>query len=150
MIPQEWLREAHCRIRPTVITTPVTEDPQRGLFLKWENHQVTGSFKIRGALNKVLCLEPWERTRGLVTCSAGNHGQGVALAGQQTASRVIVFASDHAVSAKVNAMRQYGAEVRLVNGGYALAEKTAREFAETEEMTFVSPYNDGQVIAGQG
>ncbi len=150
MIPQEWLREANRRIRPTVITTPVTEDPQRGLFLKWENHQVTGSFKLRGALNKVLCLEPWERTCGLVTCSAGNHGQGLALAGQQTASRVIVFASDHAVPSKVDAMRQYGADVRLVNGGYALAEKTARDFAEAEEMTFVSPYNDGQVIAGQG
>ena len=150
MIPQEWLLAADQRIRPTALITPITEDPRRGIFLKWENHQVTGSFKLRGALNKVLTLEPWERERGLVTCSAGNHGQGVALAAQQTGSNVIVFASDHAVPSKINAMQRYGADVRLVNGGYELAEKLSREFAENEGMTFISPYNDGQVIAGQG
>lgn len=150
MIPLEWLLEADRRIRPTALVTPVTEDPRRGIFLKWENHQATGSFKLRGALNKVLDLELWERQRGLVTCSAGNHGQGVAVAARQTGSRVIVFASDHAVPAKLEAMKQLDAEIHLVNGGYALAERTAREFARAEEMTFVSPYNDGQVIAGQG
>ncbi len=150
MIPQEWLQAAMARIRPTAIVTPITEDPQRGFFLKWENRQVTGSFKLRGALNKVVSLEDWERKRGLVTCSAGNHGQGVALAARQTGSEVIVFASDHAISAKVEAMRNLGADVRLVNGGYALAEKTARDYAAQHSMTFISPYNDGQVIAGQG
>lgn len=150
MIPQEWLLEAEKRIRPTALVTPITEDPRRGIFLKWENRQMTGSFKLRGALNKVLSLEPWERERGLVTCSAGNHGQGVAVAARQTGSRVIVFASNHAVPAKLEAMQHLGAEIRLVDGGYALAEKTARNFAETEGMTFISPYNDVQVIAGQG
>jgi len=150
MIPREWLHDANRRIRPTAIITPITEDPQRGLFLKWENQQVTGSFKLRGALNKVLTLEPWERSKGLVTCSAGNHGQGIALAGEKTGSPVIIFVSDHAVPSKLDAMQRYGAELRLVSGGYALAEKTARDFAAAEGMTFISPYNDGQVIAGQG
>lgn len=150
MIPHEWLLEAEMRIRPSALVTPITEDPRRGIFLKWENHQVTGSFKLRGALNKVLSLEPWEREKGLVTCSAGNHGQGVAVAARRTASRVIVFASNHAVPAKLEAMQHLGAETCLVDGGYALAEKTARLFAETQGMTFISPYNDVQVIAGQG
>ena len=150
MIPREWLQEADRRIRPLAIVTPITEDPRRRIFLKWENHQVTGSFKLRGALNKVLTLASWELAHGLVTCSAGNHGQGVALAARQQGIRVIVFASRHAVPEKIKAMQAYGAEIRLVDGGYALAEKQARAFAENEGMPFISPYNDGQVIAGQG
>jgi threonine dehydratase len=150
MIPHEWLLAADSRIRPTALVTPVTEDPRKGIFLKWENHQLTGSFKLRGALNKILTLEPWERERGLVTCSAGNYGQGAAVAANQTKSRLIIFASAHAVPAKIKAMQALGAEVRLVAGGYELAEQIAQEFASKEQMTFVSPYNDGQVIAGQG
>lgn len=150
MIPREWLQAADQRIRPLAIVTPITEDPRRRIFLKWENHQVTGSFKLRGALNKVLTLATWELARGLVTCSAGNHGQGVALAARQKGARVIVFASHHAVPDKIKAMQSLGAEIRLVDGGYALAERQARGFAENEGMSFISPYNDGQVIAGQG
>ena len=76
MIPCAWLEEANSRIKAHVVETPLTYDTQRDLYLKWENHQVTGSFKIRGALNKVLSLTDWELERGLVTASAGNHGQG--------------------------------------------------------------------------
>ena len=144
------LEEADYRIRPIVIQSPVTYEADPGIYLKWENHQVTGSFKIRGALNKILAMDADDRKRGLVTCSAGNHGQGVALAAKQTNTPVIVFASEHAVPSKVEAMRGHGAEVRLVAGGYALAENTAREFALQSDMTFISPYNDELVIAGQG
>lgn len=150
MISHEMLEEADYRIRPIVIQTPVTYEKDRGIYLKWENHQVTGSFKIRGALNKILALDAQERKKGLVTCSAGNHGQGVALAAKQTNTPAIVFASDHAVPTKLDAMRMHGAEVRLVDGGYAVAEKVARNFADENGLTFISPYNDELVIAGQG
>ncbi len=150
MIPYEWMEQAEQRIAGHIRQTPLTYDAARGLFLKWENQQVTGSFKARGALNKVLGLEEWERSRGLVAASAGNHGQGVALAGRITGAPVEVFVSEHAVPSKVQAMRELGAQVRTVPGGYAEAEAAARQYAAEQQRTFVSPYNDGQVIAGQG
>ncbi len=150
MIPLEWLDQAARRLHGQVRQTPLTYDPELDLYLKWENRQLTGSFKIRGALNKIFSLEPWEQQRGLVTASAGNHGQGVAYAGQLVRARVVVFASDHAVPAKVEAMRALGAEVHLVNGGYEVAERTAQAYAAEKGCTWISPYNDGQVIAGQG
>ena len=78
MIPYEWIEQARDRISGYIEQTPLTFDEKRGLYLKWENRQVTGSFKPRGALNKVLTLQEWERTAGLVAASAGNHGQGEA------------------------------------------------------------------------
>lgn len=150
MIPKIWFEQAFQRIAPHIRTTPLTFDPSLDIYIKWENQQVTGSFKARGALNKVLNLADWERRRGLVTASAGNHGQGVALAGNLTTSPVLVFASDHASPSKVAAMQSLGAEVHLVPGGYAEAERAGIEYAASSEMTWVSPYNDGQIIAGQG
>lgn len=150
MIPYEWLEQAAQRTAPYLALTPLSYDESLGLYLKWENRQKTGSFKLRGALNKVLSLQPWERELGLVTASAGNHGQGVALAARQVGSQVVVFASEHAVTAKLEAMRALGADVRLVPGGYSEAEQTGIEFARSHGATWVSPYNDGQVIAGQG
>ena len=150
MIPYEWFERAQERIRPHTVRTPLTQDVDRGLFLKWENHQVTGSFKARGALNKVLTLEDWERATGLVAASAGNHGQGVALAGQLTGSTVQVFVPAHAAPSKVDAIRSLGGEIRFVEGGYGETETAALEYAREEDKTFISPYNDGQVVAGQG
>jgi threonine dehydratase len=98
MIPDEWLSQAAERIAPHISITPFSYDAQNDLYLKWENHQITGSFKARGALNKVLSLQEWERQKGLVTASAGNHGQGVAIAGQLVGATVVVFASEHATS----------------------------------------------------
>ena len=150
MIPYEWLEQADERIAPFIHKTGLTYDPQNDLYLKWENHQVTGSFKVRGAFNKILSLQNWELERGLVTASAGNHGQGVALAGGMKHATVTVFASDHAIPNKIQAMRELGAEIRLVNGGYAEAESAGLEFSRLTGATWVSPYNDGLVIAGQG
>jgi threonine dehydratase len=149
MIPYVWLEEADQRIRTDIIQTPLQYDPIHQIFLKWENHQETGSFKLRGALNKVMTLQPWERERGLVAASAGNHGQGVAVAGRKFDIPVIIFASEHAVPSKIAAMRRLGAEVHLVAGGYGEAEQIALTYATNRQMTWVSPYNDGQVIAGQ-
>jgi threonine dehydratase len=150
MIPDEWLDQAALRIAPHIRRTLLTNDAELNIYLKWENQQVTGSFKARGALNKVLALEKWEQAAGLVTASAGNHGQGVALVGKLVSAPVIVFASNHAVPSKVEAMQKMGAQVRFVEGGYELAEATAKQFAGDEKQTWVSAYNDGQVIAGQG
>jgi threonine dehydratase len=150
MIPYEWLIQASDRIKAHIQQTPLTYDAQNDLYLKWENHQITGSFKIRGAFNKILSLQAWELERGLVTASAGNHGQGIALAGQLKHAPVIVFASEHALPVKLNAMRELGAEIRLVPGGYGEAESAAISFSKATGATWISPYNDGMVIAGQG
>lgn len=150
MIPFEWFEVAEQRIRSHIKRTPLTRDDRMQLYLKWENHQITGSFKARGALNKVLSLEAWEREAGLVAASAGNHGQGVALAGRMTGSPVDVFVPRNAVTTKVAAIRDLGGQVHLVEGGYGEAETAARGYAAHQSRTFVSPYNDGQVIAGQG
>lgn len=149
MIPSEWIQQAVSRISDRVEVTPLTYDPDLCVFLKWENHQITGSFKLRGAMNKILSLESWEIERGLVTASAGNHGQGVALAASRIGAKVMVFASQHAVSSKLAAMRELGAEVHLVSGGYARAEEEAIQFSRDCGAVWISPYNDGQVIAGQ-
>jgi threonine dehydratase len=125
-------------------------DAELNISFKWENKQVTNSFKCRGAFNKILSQQPWELAGGIVTASAGNHGQGVALACNLTHTKATVFVSDHAVPAKVEGMRSMGIEIRQVIGGYALAEEAAIRYAEEHKITWISPYNDGQVIAGQG
>src|SRR4030065_1471900 len=137
MIPFVWLEQAYERIAPFIHKTPLTYDSQNNLYLKWENHQVTGSFKIRGALNKVLSLQNWELEQGLVTASAGNHGQGLAWAGKMKNAPVLVFASDHASPNKIQAMRELGAEIRLVAGGYSEAECAGIDFARKTNATWV-------------
>jgi len=150
VIPAEWVIDAVKRIQPMIVPTPVTKDTQLGIYCKWENRQKTGSFKLRGASNKVFSLEKLALEKGLVSCSAGNHGQGVAVAAANRGSPCTVFASEHASPVKVEAMRQLGADVRLVVGGYVEAEKYAVAYARTSGKVFISPYNDAQVIAGQG
>lgn len=150
MISSEWVKQANTRIAPHIVHTPLTHDAARNLYIKWENRQKTGSFKVRGALNKVLSLSPQEREKGIVTASAGNHGQGVALAGQLTGAKVTCFVSEHAVPVKVDAIRALGAEIIAVPGGYPEAEAAGLAFAHARGKIWVSPYNDEMVIAGQG
>lgn len=150
MLPPEWLTDAAQRLDDKILRTPLTHDAERGLHIKWENRQKTGSFKVRGALNKALTLEDWEREMGIVTASAGNHGQGVALAGQMLGTPVKVFVPDDAPAVKVDAIRALGAEVESIPGGYAKAEEAGLFYAKRTDATWVSPYNDGHVIAGQG
>jgi len=150
MLPFEWVNQAAVRISDYIVRTPVIFDKDLNIYLKFENKQVTGSFKVRGALNKILTLEPWEREQGLVTASAGNHGQGVALSGKIFGAKVVVFASNHAVQTKVDAMQELGVDIRFVDGSYGLAEQTAVDFGNQNHYTYISPYNDGQIIAGQG
>jgi threonine dehydratase len=120
------------------------------VLLKCEHLQTTGSFKYRGAANKVRLLSPAARSSGLITASSGNHGQAVALAGRSAGVPVVVYASLKASPAKLAAIREYGAELRLVDGGGLEAELLALDEAKKSARPFVSPYNDLEVIAGQG
>jgi threonine dehydratase len=148
MIPLTEVAAARSQIRSHVRTTPVTLDDRLGLWLKWENRQATGSFKLRGALNKVFSLSEEQVAIGLFACSAGNHGLGLALAAQTRGASVTVFASEHASPLKLERMRKLGAEVVLVAGDYGEAETAAIRSAAAAGTVFVSPYNDPLVMAG--
>lgn len=150
MFPGEWLIHAEKLIAPYIQKTPLTHDKKNGVIIKWENHQIGGSFKIRGALNKVLSLRAWELEQGLVAASAGNHGIGVAWAANLVNAPATIFVPQTVASKKMEIIQNLGAQIQLVNGGYREAEKSGLEFARRTKATWISPYNDGQVIAGQG
>lgn len=149
MIPSTWIEQARDNVYPTVLVTPVTMDVEKDIYIKWENRQRTGSFKIRGAFNKIRTLEEWERQKGLVTASTGNFGQGFALAAQATKTQAHVFVARSASSSKLASMKSLGAILHPVSGEYGLAELEGKKFAYEQQMTWISPYNDIQVIAGQ-
>lgn len=120
------------------------------LYLKTENLQLTGSFKLRGAYYKISQLTPEQRQAGIIACSAGNHAQGVALAASRMGIRSIVCMPDGAPISKVEATKALGAEVCLVKGAYDDAYAYACKLQEESGMTFIHPFNDDEVIAGQG
>ena len=120
------------------------------LYLKTENLQVTGSFKVRGAYYKISQLSEEERSHGIVACSAGNHAQGVALAATSMGIKSVVCMPDGAPIMKVESTTRLGAEVCLVKGTYDDAHDKAVELQEKTGMTFIHPYDDDYVIAGQG
>ena len=120
------------------------------LYLKPENLQVTGSFKIRGAYNKMVSLTEEERARGVVACSAGNHAQGVAFSAREMGVRAVICMPEAAPQVKVEATRSMGAEVVLVPGTYDDAYDEALRLQGIHGYTFVHPFNDEAVIAGQG
>ena len=120
------------------------------LYLKTENLQVTGSFKVRGAYYKISQLSREESEKGVIACSAGNHAQGVALAATRRGIRSIVCMPDGAPIMKVESTKRLGAEVELVKGTYDDAHDRAVELQEQTGMTFIHPYDDELVIAGQG
>ena len=120
------------------------------LYLKTENLQTTGSFKVRGAYYKMTCLSEEEKKKGVVACSAGNHAQGVALAAAKNGIKSIICLPDGAPISKVEATKSYGAEVCLVEGVYDDAYNKALQLRDEEGYTFIHPFNDEDVIAGQG
>ena len=120
------------------------------VYLKTENLQVTGSFKVRGAYYKMACLSEEEKARGVVACSAGNHAQGVALAAQKNGIKAVICLPDGAPISKVEATKSYGAEVCLVKGVYDDAYQKALQLRDEKGYTFVHPFDDVDVIAGQG
>ena len=120
------------------------------LYLKTENLQTTGSFKIRGAYYKMSNLSAEEKAKGVVACSAGNHAQGVALAAKKNDIKAVICLPDGAPISKVEATKSYGAEVCLVNGVYDDAYQKALKLQSEKGYTFIHPFNDEDVIAGQG
>ena len=124
--------------------------PECELYLKPENLQITGSFKVRGSAYKIAMLSDEEKARGVIACSAGNHAQGVALAATKNGIKSLICLPDSAPISKVEATKGYGAEVCLVEGCYDDAYQKALELKEQKGYTFVHPFDDENVIAGQG
>ena len=137
-------------IRKTDVIYAPKIKPGTELYLKTENLQITGSFKIRGSYYKMSKLSDEERSKGVVACSAGNHAQGVALAAAKSGIKSVICLPDGAPISKIEATKSYGAEVCLVPGVYDDAYKRAIELRDTEGYTFIHPFNDEDVIAGQG
>jgi threonine dehydratase len=147
---------AEARIRPYIRETPVEDSEALGrrgggrVRLKLENLQLTGSFKLRGAMNRLLALTPDERARGVVAASSGNHGAAVACGLRMLGLGGIIFVPENASPAKVDNIRSYGAEVRTHATDSGVTEIFARRFASENGLVYVSPYNDPIVVAGQG
>lgn len=137
-------------IRKTDIIAAPKLQCDNNIYLKTENLQVTGSFKLRGAYYKISQLSPEQRAKGIIACSAGNHAQGVALAATRNGIKSVVCMPDGAPISKVEATKSLGAEVCLVKGTYDDAHDKAVELQEKTGATFVHPYDDDEVIAGQG
>ena len=124
--------------------------PGTDLYLKTENLQVTGSFKVRGSYYKMSKLTAEEKARGVIACSAGNHAQGVALSAQKNGIKAVICLPDGAPISKVEATKSYGAEVCLVEGVYDDAYRKALSLRDEKGYTFIHPFDDEDVIAGQG
>mgnify|MGYP003369265459 FL=1 len=137
-------------IRETDMISAPNIKPSVNLFLKTENLQVTGSFKIRGSYYKISQLSEEEKANGVIACSAGNHAQGVALAATKSNIKSIICLPDGAPISKVEATKKYGAEVCLVKGVYDDAYQKALDLKEEKGYTFIHPFDDEDVIAGQG
>ena len=120
------------------------------IYLKSENLQLTGSFKLRGAYYKISKLTEEQKKKGIIACSAGNHAQGVALAAQKNGIKATIFIPATAPISKVEATRKYGADIKLIDGVYDDAYKAACEFQQETGGEFIHPFNDEDVIAGQG
>ncbi|MBU5465148.1 threonine ammonia-lyase [Anaerotignum sp. MSJ-24] len=152
MISLEMLYDAKNVLKDIVRLTPLSPAPGigDGIYIKSENLQLTGSFKLRGASYKIHSLTEEEKAKGVIACSAGNHAQGVALSATMSGIKSIICMPAGAPLAKVEATKNYGAEVVLVPGVYDDAYAKAVELTNEHGYTFAHPFNDERVIAGQG
>ncbi len=155
MVSVEDIEEARKRIKGHIKNTPLhhskylSELVGGSVFLKLESEQLTGSFKVRGALNRLMTLKKEETSRGVITASTGNHGLGTAFAAKQLGiSAQVVFPKEASV-VKLKKMRKAGVEV-IQDVGYEEIESYARKIAADKNLTYVSPYNDPMIIAGTG
>lgn len=137
-------------IRETDMIAAPKINPAAKVYLKTENLQVTGSFKIRGSYFKISQLSDEEKAKGVIACSAGNHAQGVALAATRNGIKSTICLPDGAPISKVEATKRYGADVCLVKGVYDDAYNKAIQLRDENGYTFIHPFNDPDVIAGQG
>ncbi len=137
-------------IRRTELIHAPYINPKGEIYLKPENLQLTGSFKVRGSYYKISQLSEEEKSKGVIACSAGNHAQGVALAATKNGISSIICLPDCAPISKVEATKRYGADICLVPGVYDDAYKRATELRDEKGYTFIHPFDDEDVIAGQG
>lgn len=137
-------------IRRTDLIYAPQINPESQIYLKPENLQYTGSFKLRGACYKIACLTEEEKKKGVIACSAGNHAQGVALGATKNGIDSLICLPAGAPISKVEATKRYGAKVCLVPGVYDDAYQKALELKEEKGYTFIHPFDDEYVIAGQG
>ncbi|MGI9232796.1 MAG: threonine/serine dehydratase [Woeseiaceae bacterium] len=144
------------RIRRFVRETPLAYSPAfsealgASVYFKLENRQITGSFKLRGAMNRLMTLTDEQRSKGCVAASSGNHGAAVACAMRTLGANGTIFVPEQTSEVKVDAIRSHGGEVVFFGADGLDTEQHARAYAEREGMVYLSPYNDPEVIAGQG
>jgi threonine dehydratase len=142
---QKWARHTPLQYSPDL-----SEKTDAEVYLKLENYQITGSFKIRGASNKLLMLSEEERARGVVTASSGNHAQGLGYAAKQLGIRAKIVVPKITPQVKIDAIRKYGVDLIVEGVEYMDSERLAHKIEHEEEMTFISAYNDIDLITGQG
>ncbi len=140
----------HVRETPVVTSHTIGEEAGRSVFLKLENLQRTGAFKLRGALNKLLCMDAETRARGMIAASAGNHAQGLALAASIAGSRATIVMPLTTALIKVRRTEHYGATVILHGATWDESHALACKMAEERGFVYVHPFDDAEIIAGQG
>jgi threonine dehydratase len=156
MVNLKDIEDAQQLITPYIKTTPLVESKflsehcKGKVYLKLENEQYTHSFKTRGVTNKLLHLTEVQKARGIITASAGNHGQAVALGAQKLGFKAKIVVPRATPNVKIEGIKQYGAELLLYGETYTEAERKAKELAKAEGRLYISPYNDEQIIAGHG
>src|SRR5579872_2520682 len=154
MVTLSDINEARARLYGITVHTPLIEldhgDPTLRLFLKPENQQPIGAFKLRGAYNKIASLSDEERKRGVISYSSGNHAQGVAYAARALGVKAVIVMPNNAPAIKREATVALGADIVLVGPGSAERQLKAEELAAQHGYIIVPPYNDEKIIAGQG
>ena len=154
MLTLDKVYNANYVLKDVIRKTSLIHAPKLNLeseiYLKTENLQITGSFKVRGAYYKISQLSDEEKAKGVIACSAGNHAQGVALAATKNGIKSLICLPDGAPISKVEATKGYGAEVCLVEGVYDDAYNKAIQLRDEKGYTFIHPFDDENVIAGQG
>jgi threonine dehydratase len=141
---------SYAKVTPLIQSKFASELIHGNVFLKLENQQVTHSFKVRGVINKLTNLSAEEKAKGIVTASAGNHGQAVAFGAQKLGFQAKIVVPTRTPQVKVDGIRQFGAELLLYDETYDEAEKKAKQLAAQEGRLYISPYNDERVVAGHG
>ena len=156
MIALDKIKDAQARIEKVAINTPFSYAPylseiaECNVYLKKENLQITGAFKLRGAYNKIATLTPEQRECGVVAASAGNHAQGVAYSAAAFDTKAVIIMPESTPLTKIDGVKHFGAEVILAGANYDEAYAYAKKYGEKNHLTFVHPFEDEEVMAGQG
>ncbi len=156
MIELTKIQAAQERIKDVAVNTPfsyapyLSEEAGCNVYLKKENLQITGAFKLRGAYNKIATLTDAQRAAGVVAASAGNHAQGVAYSAAAFDTKAVIVMPESTPLTKIDGVKHYGAEVILAGTNYDEAYAYAKEYGEKNHLTFVHPFEDEEVMAGQG